>query len=522
MPSRNSTLLMIAIALTWALTAFQGNRIESIRKSEAFYRWALSAASLTRLDETLEPDKSESVAEAMDDELFARLVEVAESELPDYEVDLEQDVDSEGNPTSKLVRAVRQSQDKDLWRFVNSSTTSDIRKDFLKYLRSRQIQSLGTQFGASSLYDESTQAEGVGIAGLFFGFRKVAANLLWIQVDSHWHSGQMHRMVPLMRTTVALDPAFVDAYLLGAWHLAYNIPARIEPTPEPLKKIVPGYHKPIGLREEWFLLGAEFLRDGIRKNPRDYRLYFDLGFGIYAQKLEDHPNAILYLDEARRHKHDRWVPRMLFGSLQANGQYEDAIEGWESYIVDFGETEVTNRKILENKGFMAEAIADEGRECEDLIQASIDEWTDKLSAGATGAEADELNANIESAQKKLIEIEAIIQEELKNAHDIWTGLYDRFDDPLARGRLAIRAAKELVEEGRYIEAVAELDIIRFEDFSNFDEASDLIIEIKQEAGMPLAVSEQRQVIRQQDVERLNRQVEKQKRIQRIDCGYEHG
>ena len=35
----------------------------------------------------------------------------------------------------------------------------------------------------------------------------------------------MHRMLPLMKTCVTLDPGFVDAYLLGAWHMAYNATA---------------------------------------------------------------------------------------------------------------------------------------------------------------------------------------------------------------------------------------------------------------------------------------------------------
>lgn len=520
MPSKNSILLMAGIILTLLMSMFQGHRIEGIQDTELFYRWALSAASLTRLDETLEPDKSESVPEAMDQEVFERLVELGERELPDYEVDPVDDVDDDGNSLPRLVRAARQNHDDDIWKLVTSSDAAEIRADFLKFLNAKQIQSLGTQFAAGSLYDESTQAQGVGIAGLFFGFRKVAANFLWIQVENFWHQGQMHRMVPIMRTCVTLDPSFIDAYLLGSWHLAYNIPAKIEPTPEPLKKKVPYYHKRIGLREEWYLLAAEFLRDGIRKNPRDYRLYFDLGYAVYAQKLEDHPNAILYLDEARRHKHNRWVPRMLFRSLTYNGQYEDAIDGWQDYIQTFGESDVTYRKIQENLGFLSEATADEARECKNMGLELIDQWQAQLDSEPVGSNTAELQAKIDNANEEIERLDRIIETEILKGLEIWTNMYNETEAPLALAQLTLRRAKELAANGQHLEAIAELDFIRWHSLAIFDEASDMIIEFKQEAGLPLTVSEQRAVIRMEDLAALGEDMQEEKKIQRVECSFE--
>ena len=80
-------------------------------------------------------------------------------------------------------------------------------------------------------------------------------------------------------------PNFVDAYLLGAWHLAYNLTAKLPETPEPMKVYFPKYGKRLGIKQEWYYIATEFLKDGIRKNPRDYRVYFDLGYGIYENKL---------------------------------------------------------------------------------------------------------------------------------------------------------------------------------------------------------------------------------------------
>ena len=172
----------------------------------------------------------------------------------------------------------------------------------------------------------------VSIGQMFLGFRKLAAGLVWIQVDEAFHKGEMQRMVPLMRTTVLLDPNFVDAYLIGAWHLAYNLTAQMSDTPGYLKEYVPELGAWVGNKERAYYAAANFLKDGIRNNPRDYRLYFDLGYAVYAEKLNDHMNAVTYLTEATKQRHESWVRRMLYHSLQATGQFEEARAGWEDYL----------------------------------------------------------------------------------------------------------------------------------------------------------------------------------------------
>ena len=93
--------------------------------------------------------------------------------------------------------------------------------------------------------------------------------------------------------------------------MAYNITAKLEATPEPEKKWSEKYKRRLGRKEEWYHIAADFLKDGIRKNPRNYKLYFELGYGIYDQKVRDYTNAVRYMDAALDHPHERWVPRML-------------------------------------------------------------------------------------------------------------------------------------------------------------------------------------------------------------------
>src|SRR5690606_233158 len=113
-------------------------------------------------------------------------------------------------------------------------------RDFIRLRAENRLYTLGSGLTAAGLYgDINDPSQGntvVSMANMFFGFRKMAANLLWLQVDKYWHAGMLYRMVPLMHATVALDPQFVDAFLLGAWHLAYNATAQMRDTPEPLKE----------------------------------------------------------------------------------------------------------------------------------------------------------------------------------------------------------------------------------------------------------------------------------------------
>lgn len=51
------------------------------------------------------------------------------------------------------------------------------------------------------------------------GFAELAANLLWIQMDADSHRGLWHRVEFALELIPALDPTFIDAYLLRAYML---------------------------------------------------------------------------------------------------------------------------------------------------------------------------------------------------------------------------------------------------------------------------------------------------------------
>lgn len=451
-------LFFLALAIVLAIGGWQGSRLNHIRESEAFFRWVNAAAANERMG------WSAVEGEYRDGVLYEQTKAVANPLLPS----VPQPEPKEGekavifDPLTYL--AGEADYDDAVWDVLQGPELAPIRADFLQYARERKLQyAIGIDYAEA-------QASGVNIFNLFFGFRKVAANFIWIQVDRYWHQGMMHRMIPLMKTCVTLDPNFVDAYILGAWHLSYNATAKMLDTPQPLKRWNPRYQACVGEKETYYYLGVEFLQDGIRNNPRDYRLYFDLGFAIYKNKLQDYENAVKYLSMAIRQQHDRWVPRQLYICLELNGQYEEALAGWKDFAQRFpgsmSAEETAPRFIQRNTGLIYERQADQARDA--AARESDPQKTQALLA------------------------EAAQYEQL--ARTTWTEMYD----PFADYRLARLDAQALALQNRYIEAVALLDKARWDYPGQFDEASDYIIDLKIKGGLPLSLSEKKAVLRREE------------------------
>lgn len=458
--------LLVLLILMLSLGTIQGRRIEFIRDCEKFYRWLQAVGTQVRLFEKSE-GKEDTTGKYVDLQLFAKTAEIAMQILTRDE-SISGEIDFSKSPAENLSNLIgNMDYDYIVWDIATSPLLDEVRKNFFSYLREGKIQ-----YNREIGYAEA-QASGVNIFNLFFGFRKIAASLIWLEVDRYWHQGLLYRMVPLMRTCVALDPNFVEAYLIGAWHLAYNATAKLPDTPQHLKKWNPKYNACLGEKETFYYLGIDFLKRGIRHNPREYKLYFDLGFAIYKNKLNDYKNAVKYLTEAVRVPHERWVRRQLYICLELNGEYEKALEGWQDYMKRFPDNPVAPRFILRNQGKIYEEKAK-------LL------LTEARKASLPQEKEEKINLAKEYKQK---------------AREIWKKLRDEEDDPYGDYRLLFMEAMDLYEEGRYLEAIAVLDKARWESPSNFDEASDMIIKIKQEGGIPLTVSERKAVMRKAEGEK---------------------
>jgi hypothetical protein len=507
-------LLGLLVAACVAVAALQGVKVRHLRESDEFYKWLISASTQMRLEDRLIPPRARAEnVEYMDEELFREVEAIAEDRLPDLEGGMEAGLPDE-EPLSKLIKyaiapeelyqlgdeyvGVRLPSEEEqkrrlaeLWRFSRSGAVAEQRAKFLEYRGNEQLASIGSQFDLNQMYSENRDLA-VSLSNVFFGMRKMAANLLWLRADTMWHEGAYYRMIPVMNTVVALDPQFVDAYLVGAWHLAYNATAKMKDTPLPLRRYDPRYGERVGEKEMFYQEGINFLEDGIQKNPTNYKLYFDLGFSIYYEKLEDYENAVRYLTEAHRQQHDVWVPRMLYLAMSRNGQYEEAIAGYEDYLEKHPEHEQSPRLIMQNRGLLEEQRAEEATA---RMDAALEQAED-LEQEAAAARADGQTRLADRLEDEAREQREIAEEaaEAATAHrvaarEFWEELRVGEDDPLAEAKLLQMEALDLVQEERYTEALAKLDYARWLSDELWFEISDLMIDIRLKQGSPLNLSE---------------------------------
>jgi hypothetical protein len=555
---RANLFLGVALFIVLAAASLQGQQIAHVRQMEIFYRWVVSVPNQARLfdeltekkpytgpknigelnpadDARTEFEKLQNIQKApaiggedveltfeRDKEVYDELVAASEQLLPDVPVEESATI---SNSDPRLVRVVfKGGLEDELWDLSCNPELEGVRKKFFDYRRKNQLATLGTQFGLSDMYDQGTL---VSLTNMFFGFRKMAANLVWLQVDKYFHSGSIHRMIPLMNTTVALDPNFVDAYLLGAWHLAYNVTAEMTGAPERMKTYNFRHDVWVDEREGYFYNAVDFLKDGVRKNPSNYKLYFDLGYTVYEEKLRDHKNAVRYLTEATHHKHDTWVRSTLYRCLQYNEEYEKAIDGWKDYIKTFPDSPrskvVAPRFIDLNTGLIFERDGEAALERAHSAEAAAKELRAQAAAATDPAESTRLETEAQTKDAESLAERQTHLEQLEAAREVWIRLQEvakggegqtreefigEKNDTFADARIKRMDAIILVEEGRYHEALGLLETARFENTLFFEEASQMIINIKKQFGLPLYLTEQMAEERRKDYIELKREREK--------------
>lgn len=515
MKKLSGILVPVLFFALMALGGWQGARVTRLREATIFYRWIAGTGTLVRVfgPSGIVPEEATD-KEYADVQLFQSVSDKAESMLPDLETVGDDDRNDKGELLPKVVRytnpplrkvettgeeegAVSREVDlaaekvrlEALWNLASGPALAEEREEFLDYLGEDRLWTVGNQPDIAMVVNTNAS-----LGNLFFGFRKMAANLLWLEADRQFDEAKIHRVMPLIRGTVALDPTFVDAFLIGAWHLSYNFPANLTPTPESQKVYVPKWNARVGDRETFYYEGIDFLKDGIRKNPDDYRLYFDTGYAIYEQKLNDHANGIRYLSEAVKRRHDVWVPRMLFHSLQYDGQYERALNGWKEYLVDWPNNQVAPRFILINEALLFEVAAENADTRIEWAQRGIELARNQGSTDAVQG-YEQIIANAQQER----------EENLVKARDTWNKVVEFGDgkDPFAEARLARMDAARLADQGWYLEAIMLLEKARFASNDFWEEASNLIIDYKLEAGEPLSVTETKAVRLREEFEEYN-------------------
>lgn len=180
-------------------------------------------------------------------------------------------------------------------------------------------------------------------AAIMTGFRGVVADFLWLECDHLWHGGEWHKLLPYYYFITRLQPKFVTVWVIGGWHMAYNISNRVA-CDKTLSKAERELES-----ARWVERGIAFLKEGLRHNADRYELYFELGWNYY-HKLKDYREAVLYLEQAVRLPHPPWVERVLAHAYEKCGRYRDAQVIWRTIDRDAGGKDGPAKRKLEDLG----------------------------------------------------------------------------------------------------------------------------------------------------------------------------
>lgn len=164
----------------------------------------------------------------------------------------------------------------------------------------------------------------VVMAALIGGFRKSAANVLWLQADANWREGRHYRTVPLARAVVTLDPLFVDAWAVTCWHMAYNMSVEANSPDEAADLIAKG---------------IDFAEQGLSWNGTRYELYQEIGW-TYYDKIQNYAMAAEYMKKALDHPHPTFLERAIAHAYERIPDIDRALFWYNVSLKKYGEDHI--------------------------------------------------------------------------------------------------------------------------------------------------------------------------------------
>src|SRR6202051_3810914 len=141
------------------------------------------------------------------------------------------------------------------------------------------------------------------VKGLSLEYAPLVADIYWTRVVQYFgnkHAGQqpdLRLLWPLLDVTSVLDPQLMPVYHFGSMFLSDAAPR--------------GAGRPD--------LAVELLERGLKANPDEWRLYYDLGF-VYYFDMKDYAKASAALYEGSKRPHaDLWM-RVMAARVAAEGE----------------------------------------------------------------------------------------------------------------------------------------------------------------------------------------------------------
>jgi tetratricopeptide (TPR) repeat protein len=252
--------------------------------------------------------------QAYQQRLDQRIVESSDDRNPE-EVALLGRVEEAG---SSLASGFGELSVHDKWRVIQDPAFEPLYERFVRLAKEAKITL------AEGLIEWSNPDVSANVGALILGFRKLVGDMLWLKVDQYWHMGLYQRMLPMMETVVLLDPHFIEAYALGAWHLAYNVTV-VFPSAEDKQKYIG--------------MGIHFLEKGLKSNPRSSKLYGEMGYTMYFRKRRDWEKAAYYLGEGTKYEHEGWIERAYALALERMGEEQKALAVREEFLRNYPDRE---------------------------------------------------------------------------------------------------------------------------------------------------------------------------------------
>ncbi len=125
----------------------------------------------------------------------------------------------------------------------------------------------------------------MGFLAALSGFRSPLAAYLWIEAHNAWERTEWGRMAGLFDTVTTLQPRSLMYWDMSGWHMAWNASiAALNDKSQPSEALR------IRNQRQYFKLGEDYYKRGIKNNPNTYFLYERLAI-LQRDKLEDHCSA---------------------------------------------------------------------------------------------------------------------------------------------------------------------------------------------------------------------------------------
>lgn len=160
------------------------------------------------------------------------------------------------------------------------------------------------------------------------GIREGIVDLLYLSVDEFWHKGDYKSVFPVLKLITKIAPGELEAWSMGGWFLVNAIAPSL--SGEEKNRVIE--------------YAVEFMNAGIKANPENYRMYWELGNYYYRNGFYD--RALSCLEKGEQYPHPFHLVHLKAHIYQKKGMNREAMKEWEKMREKFPEMKGLAEKFL--------------------------------------------------------------------------------------------------------------------------------------------------------------------------------